>query len=63
MDPTWNVEINIFDGDLVQKKKRILSKIHQKPRIFNDTGGAARCKYVKLVLLLKMTPQGYNFNF
>ena len=60
MDPTWNVKIDIFDGYLA-KKKMILSKIYQKPCIFHDTGGAARCKYVKLVLLLKMTPQGNNF--
>ena len=45
-DPTWNVKINLFDGDLEQKKW-ISAKIHQSPRIFNETGGAARCQNVK----------------
>lgn len=39
MDPTWNVEINLFDGDLAQKIQ-ILCKIYQSQHIFNETDAA-----------------------
>ena len=33
MDPTWNVEINIFDGDLVQKKTDFEQNPSKAPHI------------------------------